>query len=268
MSVTLPRAQTVMVDGQGRPTREFYQWFRAVVGGIEGQISDLSNIVQGLVNISKSLGSPEGSTTDIISVVNALSDKVDIARVVTGAWSVRGGGPLSDDVILRLDGDRQDPGISMMYATDENGARGWIPQGIPSFVTTDDVAEGATNLYFTTERAQASARTVVGRTVLTFAYGDASPSNIYVAPNDRMAVMVRVVIDTPFDGAGAALKIGTAASPELLMPAASNDPSAASSYEFTPDEDLNAGDTIQLAITPGSGATQGGGRIILDAYER
>lgn len=174
MSITLPRAQTVMVDGQGRPTREFYQWFRAVVGGIEGQISDLSNIVQGLVNISKSLGSPEGSTTDIISVVNALSDKVDIARVVTGAWSVRGGGPLSDDVILRLDGDRQDPGISMMYATDENGARGWIPQGIPSFVTTDDVAEGAANLYFTTERAQDAVGTILsGAGDVPLAYDDA-----------------------------------------------------------------------------------------------
>ena len=174
MSITLPRAQTVMVDGQGRPTREFYQWFRAVVGGIEGQISDLSNIVQGLVNISKSLGSPEGSTTDIISVVNALSDKVDIARVVSGAWSVRGGGPLSDDVILRLDGDRQDPGISMMYATDENGARGWIPQGIPSFVTTDDVAEGATNLYFTTERAQDAVGTILSGTGdVPLAYDDA-----------------------------------------------------------------------------------------------
>ena len=153
--VTLPRAQSSLVDQDGRPTREFYRWFQSVVGGIEGQISDLSAIVQGLVNISKSLGSPEGQTTDIIDVVSQLAAKVDNARIVTGAFSIQGGGELgADDVILRLVGDSQFPGQQMMYATDADGNRGWQPQAIPSFATTDDLAEGTTNLYFTDERAQ------------------------------------------------------------------------------------------------------------------
>lgn len=140
--------------------------------------------------------------------------------------------------------------------------------GQGSDLTTDDVTEGQFNEYFTDERAQASARTVIGRTLVAFAFGDASPRNIYVAPNNRTATIVRVVIDTAFDGAGAAIAIGTAADPELLMPYDGNDPATALSYENAPDAALNAGDAVQLSITPGAGATRGAGRIILDAYER
>lgn len=172
--VSLPRNQTLLVDPSGRATREFYQWFRSVVSGIEGQISDLSQVVQGLVNISKSLGSPEGSTADIISVVNALAEKVDTSRIVTGGYSIQGGGNLSEDVILRLVGDSQFPGELMMYATDADGNRGWQPQGIPPFITSDNVPEGSDNLYFTTERAQDAVGTILsGAGDVPLAYDDA-----------------------------------------------------------------------------------------------
>lgn len=163
------------MDPGGRPTREFYNWFQSVVGGIEGQISDLSAIVEGLVNISKSLGSPEGQTSDIIDVVSQLAAKVDATRIVTGANSVQGGGELGEqDVILQLVGDRPEPGESMMYATDADGNRGWQPQGIPSFVTTDNITEGATNLYFTDERAQDAVGAILSDTGdVPLAYDDA-----------------------------------------------------------------------------------------------
>ena len=144
---SLPKAQSALVDANGRPTREFYYFFQQMVSGIEGQITDLSGIVNSLVLISASLGSPTGSAQEIIDVVNALAGKVDATRVVTGAMSVAGGGTLEEDVILTLKGDRNNPGNSMMYGTSETGVLGWQPQSIPSYLTTDDLPQGVANLY-------------------------------------------------------------------------------------------------------------------------
>lgn len=105
----------------------------------------------------------------------------------------------------------------------------------------------------------------VGRQVVGFAYGDASPATIYTPSADAVFTLCRVVIDTPFDGAGAALAVGTAADPEILMPASNNGPAIAASFESTPDTIVDAGTDIRVTITPGAGATAGAGRIILDS---
>jgi len=130
--------------------------------------------------------------------------------------------------------------------------------------TTDDVPEGTSNLYYTDDRVRA----VLGRTIVGFAFGDASPRTIYAVPDDRLAFLVRLVIDTPFDGAGATLSVGTASDAGALMPADANDPATDTSYEFASNAELALGDSVQLTINPGSGATQGSGRLILDAYQR
>lgn len=129
--------------------------------------------------------------------------------------------------------------------------------------TTSDVPEGS-NLYYTDDRVRA----VLGRSVVAFAFGDASPAQIYVAPDNRLAVRARVVIDTPFNGTGAALTLGTSAQPDSMLATTDSDPATAGGYEAGPDVDLATGDIVQLFITPGTGATQGAGRIIFDAYER
>ena len=144
---SLPKAQSSMVDASGRPTREFYYFFQQVVSGIEGQITDLSAIVNSLVLISTSLGSPTGSAQEIIDVVNSLAGKVDATRIVAGAMSLAGGGTLDGDVILTLVNDLNDPGASAFYGTDDSGNRGWQPQGIPSYLTTDDLPQGVVNFY-------------------------------------------------------------------------------------------------------------------------
>lgn len=128
--------------------------------------------------------------------------------------------------------------------------------------TTSDVPEGS-RLYYTDDRVRA----VLGRTIVGFSFGDA-PRTIYAVPDDRLAYLVRLVIDTPFDGAGAGIAVGTVADTGALMPTGANDPTVATSYEFTSNIELALGDSVQLTITPGSGATQGAGRIILDAYQR
>ena len=173
----LPRSQAPLVDSGGRPTREFYYFFQRIVQGIEGQIADLTNLVNSVVLISKSLGSPDGSAQEIIDVVNSLAAKVDTSRVVTGAMSVAGGGTLADDLILTLKGDRNVPGLSMFYGTDDSGNLGWQPQGLPGFVTTDQLPEGTVNLYFTDERAQdAVGAALSDSSNVTLTYDDATPA--------------------------------------------------------------------------------------------
>lgn len=103
------------------------------------------------------------------------------------------------------------------------------------------------------------------RVVVPFAYGDASPTTIFTPSAACTAILTRVVIDTPFNGTGAALQVGTSAQPAVLMPASANDPTNALAYDFAADLPLAAAQAVQLTITPGAGATAGAGRIILDA---
>lgn len=98
---------------------------------------------------------------------------------------------------------------------------------------------------------------------IAFSYGDASPSTIYTTTDAGTLTVVRVVIDTALNGTGAALKLGTIADDDALMTTAENDPSTVADYETTPDLHLSAGTVVRLTITPGSGATQGAGRVLL-----
>jgi hypothetical protein len=102
------------------------------------------------------------------------------------------------------------------------------------------------------------------RKVVSFSYGDASPAPLFTVPADCTDILARLVIDTPFDGAGASLKLGTSGNPEAFLAAADNDPTAAAGYEAAPDLSVSSGEQVLLTITPGTGATQGAGRVIFD----
>lgn len=98
---------------------------------------------------------------------------------------------------------------------------------------------------------------------LTFAYGDATPALIATILAGTRLFNVRVSIETPFNGTGADISVGTLASPNLIADASVMDPSVAAVFEFSP-QDLFLVDTpIYLFITPGAGATTGTGSVIL-----
>lgn len=98
---------------------------------------------------------------------------------------------------------------------------------------------------------------------ISFSYGDATPATIYTPADAGTITNVRVIFDTAFNGTGAAIALGTIASPQALLATNQNDPSSTSEYENTPDLHVSAGTAIRLSITPGSGASQGSGRILL-----
>lgn len=98
----------------------------------------------------------------------------------------------------------------------------------------------------------------------TFAFGDATPAVIYTPANNVFVVGARLIVTTPFDGVGAQLKVGLLGNLEQYVAASENNPAFAAEYENDVAAVLNAGTAVYLSITPGAGATQGAGRLLLD----
>lgn len=98
---------------------------------------------------------------------------------------------------------------------------------------------------------------------VTFSFGDATPATLTTAPAGRLIYGVELYIKTPFDGTGAALSVGDAGQADRLLSSVENDISTAGGYFSTPAYAYAADTAIRLSITPGAGATQGAGVIVL-----
>lgn len=99
---------------------------------------------------------------------------------------------------------------------------------------------------------------------INFAYGDANRI-IIPALTTKIVLAVNINITTPFNGAGASLSIGTLASPALLVAPTQLDLSVATEFEINPNVKFTTPTDIYLTITPGAGATQGVGWIVVEA---
>ncbi len=98
---------------------------------------------------------------------------------------------------------------------------------------------------------------------VAFAYGDATPVAAATALTGRLVYGVQIHIRVPFDGIGAALTVGDAGDTDRLMAAADNDPTAVGSYTTTPAYAYGSDTGLTLGITPGAGASQGAGVLVL-----
>ena len=110
--------------------------------------------------------------------------------------------------------------------------------------------------------AQLDARYASTATI-AFAWGDASPKQLLTVPAGRRVLTVRLIVDTAFDGAGAALAVGDAGDPGRLLAAAENDPGTPGTYAAHPAVLYGADTALTLTITPGAGASQGAGAVIV-----
>lgn len=104
----------------------------------------------------------------------------------------------------------------------------------------------------------------VRQVVHGFAFGDASPAEVTTVAAGRTLLSVAIAVQTPFDGIGAALAVGDAATPDRFLAAGQVNPGAAALYVATPALRLGADTPLRLSITPGAGATAGAGLLILD----
>ena len=96
-----------------------------------------------------------------------------------------------------------------------------------------------------------------------FGFGDSTPDLIVMANAGDVVYEVEIVIMTPFDGTGAALTIGDSAQNDRLMQSTQNDPATPATYGAIPDYKYSAVTPINLYISPGAGATQGAGFILI-----
>jgi hypothetical protein len=97
-----------------------------------------------------------------------------------------------------------------------------------------------------------------------FSYGDATPYGFATVPAGKTVQRCRVIIDVPFNGAGATLSVGTAASPQLLMPQGGLMLSEAGIYETSLDLAMLSATQLMIFITPGAGAIAGSGRVLIE----
>lgn len=96
-----------------------------------------------------------------------------------------------------------------------------------------------------------------------FAFGDATPATVVTALANKLIYSVQLHIRVPFNGVGAALTVGDAAQPDRLMKAAENDVLTAGTNTTAPAHAYAVNTPLLLNITPGAGASQGAGVLIL-----
>lgn len=99
---------------------------------------------------------------------------------------------------------------------------------------------------------------------LPFSWGDATPASVDPqVPANCMVLEVGIHIEVPFNGVGAALKVGDAGDDDRLLTASQVDPATAGSYGSHPSYRYTVATTVKLAITPGAGASAGRGVLTL-----
>ena len=96
-----------------------------------------------------------------------------------------------------------------------------------------------------------------------FAYGDATPTPILTVTADKVVYSVELIITEPFDGTGASVTVGDAAVPDRLMATGENALTLVGSSTTAPAYGYGVDTPVLLSITPGAGASQGRGVIMI-----
>lgn len=125
-SPQLPRQQAQLTD----PTRgiilpEWYNALNRIVGGLQGQITDIQSVIDDIKAIALALGSPDGDVSGIVDIITRINSKADKSIIIGTAGSLSGGGTLAQNLTLRLSGDSDDPGALEFYGTDAADKKGF-----------------------------------------------------------------------------------------------------------------------------------------------
>jgi hypothetical protein len=164
------------------------------------------------------------------SLLSASGDSVELNSDAAGSgadWKLtlkRPATGMTAELVLTLPADGGSPG--QMLVTDGDGGMAWT-----------DPSGGYTN----SENVD----------VTDLAFGDSSPVAMFTKPADSFVSMIRVVIDTPFDGDAPSLSIGVAGT--------------TSKYVATTQVDLTATAGTVFEIYPGV-ATEGSAEALIATY--
>lgn len=103
----LPRAQSLVLDARGYPTREWYDFFRDLLAlaGVQ------TNLEAQILALAQAVAELQAATPDLGQLFGDMSVAVD--------------GLLGQVVQLRLVNDATAPGATYYYGTDADGTKGW-----------------------------------------------------------------------------------------------------------------------------------------------
>lgn len=150
-----------------------------------------------------------------------ITDAVPDTRTVTGQYSIVGGGALSSNVQLYLDGDATSPGGSKYYGTDGSGTKGWYAIGSGGTVTQINTGTGLTGGPITTNGTISIANT--GVTAATYGTASSVPTlainaqgQVTSATNTAIAIDASQVTTGTLDVARGGTGIGSYAVGDLI----------------------------------------------------
>jgi hypothetical protein len=96
-----------------------------------------------------------------------------------------------------------------------------------------------------------------------FAFGDVSPIAFVTVPAGKMVLEVHVIIETAFDAPDAAISVGDANNPILLMNTNQNNPNEVGYYQTIPMISYLTDTELNLYFTPGTDPQSGSGRFFI-----
>lgn len=99
---------------------------------------------------------------------------------------------------------------------------------------------------------------------VTFAFGDATPYVVTTVPANKYVISCSMLITESFNGVGASLKLGSAATPDDIMATTDNAPAVLSTWAVNPNVRYGADTAIYLTINQGAGATTGRGLLVIN----
>lgn len=144
MTVTLPQGRATLVDKDSRTAPEFYRWMAGVTDGVNAVPADTSASISA---IATKLGSPDGTVANIPAQTDSAG-----AMFSGSGVSITGAGTVDQPWIASLS-PVENSGVGALLGITRDGY-GRVSGTIA--VTTDDLTEGVTNLYFTDARARAA----------------------------------------------------------------------------------------------------------------
>lgn len=102
------------------------------------------------------------------------------------------------------------------------------------------------------------------RIEVPFSFGDATPTDLFVALAGKLIQRVTIFIEVGFDGDDPSLTIGDEDDWAILMASSENNPSEEAAYQVTPNLVYETDTQMFLYISPGLGASQGSGLVVIE----
>lgn len=140
----LPAVLAQLATTDGRITPQWYNALQRVLDGLQGQVTNIQDIIDDIKALAIALGATDGDPNEVVNIIDLINSKANKTTKVSTTGSLAGGGTLANDITLQLDGDVSDPPASEYYGTDATGVKGWFP--LTSGVASLDGFTGVVNI--------------------------------------------------------------------------------------------------------------------------